>query len=108
MGYDGKDFTILNDETIGLAKGAGQLHVRSILKDSHGRLWIGNNGIGVLLVNAGATIDFSKDMGLVSPTSPRNGDLSPNGTLEHVFAICKPECLVNVRPDKPRPSLEFH
>ncbi len=87
FGYDGKSFTILNDETIGLGEGTGQLHVRSILKDSRGRLWIGNNGIGVLLVNAGATIDFSKDMGLVSPNSPRNGDISPNGTLEHVFAI---------------------
>ncbi|MBL4632850.1 MAG: hypothetical protein JKY56_03205, partial [Kofleriaceae bacterium] len=60
---------------------------RSVLEDSRGRLWIGNNSLGVLLIDGGATIDFSTKMGLVAPGSQRSGGPSPAGTLEHVFAI---------------------
>ena len=28
-----------------------RLHIRSVLADSKGRIWIGNNGIGVLLLD---------------------------------------------------------
>lgn len=59
----------------------------SILEDSKGRLWIGNNGIGVLLKDNGTTINFSEKNNLIHPTSSRRGDKSQAGTLEHVFAI---------------------
>lgn len=87
FGYDGSQFTIINDETLGLGKETGELHIRSILEDSKGRLWIGNNGIGVLLKDGEAIINFSEKNSLIHPTSSRRGDKSPNGTLEHVFAI---------------------
>lgn len=63
------------------------LHIRSVLADSKGRIWIGNNGIGVLLKDGETTINFSEKHNLIHPTSTRRGDKSQPGTMEHVFAI---------------------
>lgn len=87
FGYNGKEFTILNDETLGLTKETGLLHIRSVFEDSKGRLWIGNNGIGVLLKDGDTIINFSEQNNLIHPTSSRRGDKSQVGTLEHVFVI---------------------
>jgi len=87
FGYNGKEFTIINDETLGFNPAINRLHIRSILEDSKGRLWIGNNGIGVLLRQGDSTFNFSEKMNLMHPTSSRRGDKSFPGTLEHVFAI---------------------
>lgn len=92
FGYDGADFVIINDETLGLRRETGGLHIRSILEDSKGRLWIGNNGIGVLLKENDTTINFSERQNLMHPLSKnrgpdKSGDKSPAGTLEHVFVI---------------------
>jgi len=85
--YNGIDFTIINDKTLGLDIEAEPLHIRSILEDSKGRLWIGNNGIGVLLKEGDTIINFSEKNNLIHPTSSRRGDKSRPGTVEHVFAI---------------------
>jgi len=87
FGYNGKEFTIINDETLGLDTEVAPLHVRSILEDSKGRLWIGNNGIGVLLKEGDSISNFSEKQNLIHPTSWRKGDTSMPGTLEHVFVI---------------------
>jgi ligand-binding sensor domain-containing protein len=87
FGYNGSDFTIINDETLGLDITTEPLHIRSLLEDSKGRLWIGNNGIGVLLKEGGTIINFSEKNNLIHPTSSRRGDKSLPGTLEHVFTI---------------------
>ena len=87
FGYNGSDFTIINDETLGLNIETEPLHIRSLLEDSKGRLWIGNNGIGVLIKEGDTVINFSKKNNLIHPTSSRRGDKSPPGTLEHVFTI---------------------
>jgi ligand-binding sensor domain-containing protein len=87
FGYNGNQFTVINDETLGLTEESGKLHVRSILEDSQGRLWIGSNGIGVLLKDSSTTVNFSENNNLINPISLRNGDQSQEGTLEHVFAI---------------------
>ncbi|MEZ5056291.1 MAG: two-component regulator propeller domain-containing protein [Saprospiraceae bacterium] len=42
FGYNGDEFTIINDATLGLDIDSEPLHIRSILEDSKGRLWIGN------------------------------------------------------------------
>lgn len=63
------------------------LHIRSVLADSKGRIWIGNNGIGVLLMEGNSIINFSEKNNLIHPTSTRRGDTSQPGTLEHVFAM---------------------
>lgn len=60
FGYAGNDFTTINNETAGFVNETGELHVRSILEDSKGRLWIGNNGVGVLLVDGDTTVHFQK------------------------------------------------
>lgn len=87
FGYNGSDFTIINDETLGFDRSIAPLHIRSILEDSKGRLWIGNNGIGVLLKEGDSIINFSESNNLIHPTSGRRGDKSMPGTLEHVFTI---------------------
>ena len=87
FGYDGKEFTIINDKTLNYEDEPDYIHVRSVLEDSKGRLWIGNNGIGVLLRDNYEIINFSEKHGLIHPTSNRNADISKPGTLEHVFVI---------------------
>ncbi|MEO0337994.1 MAG: two-component regulator propeller domain-containing protein [Bacteroidota bacterium] len=89
FGYNGRDFTIINDETLGLNIYTAPLHIRSLLEDSKGRLWIGNNGIGVLLKEGDTTINFSEKHNLIHPSSSRKGDPSLPGTLEHVFTIAE-------------------
>ncbi|MBL7966356.1 MAG: hypothetical protein JNK09_05105 [Prolixibacteraceae bacterium] len=89
FGYNGSDFTIINDETLGFDRAIAPLHIRSILEDSKGRLWIGNNGIGVLLKEGDSIINFSDKSKLIHPTSGRKGDKSMPGTLEHVFTIAE-------------------
>lgn len=89
FGYNGSDFTIINDETLGLDIETEPLHIRSILEDSKGRLWIGNNGIGVLLKEGDSIINFSKKNNLIHPASSGKGDKSQPGTLEHVFTIAE-------------------
>jgi ligand-binding sensor domain-containing protein len=89
FGYNGNDFTIINDDTLGFDRTIAPLHIRSILEDSRGRLWIGNNGIGVLLKEGSSVINFSEENNLIHPKSSRGGDKSPPGTLEHVFTIAE-------------------
>ena len=85
LGYDGTTFTIISNSTLSIAQ-KGPLHVRSILEDSKGRLWIGNNGIRVLLQEQDSLINFLEQQGLIHAESSYRGHHSP-GTLEHVFAI---------------------
>jgi len=87
FGYNGRNFTIINDETLGLNVEIEPLHIRSIFEDSKGRLWIGNNGIGVLLKEGDSILNFSEKNNLVHPSILRKGDEAPPGTLEHVFTI---------------------
>lgn len=81
-------FTIINNKSLGLTEERGYLHVRSIFEDSKGKLWIGNNGIGVLLYDGDTIINFTERQGLMSENSGRSGGFrSPPGSLEHVFSI---------------------
>lgn len=89
FGYNGIGFTIINDETLGYDRKTASLHIRSILEDSKGRLWIGNNGTGIVLKTGDSIIDFSKKHHLIRPNGKRNSEVSPPGTLEHVFAIAE-------------------
>lgn len=86
-GFDGQRWTHIHDSTLHYDGKTDYLHVRSILADSKGRLWIGNNGIGVLLREKGSTSNFSKAQGLYRGT-PMRYPAAP-GTLMHVFAIAE-------------------
>jgi len=87
FGYDGSRFQIIDDKSNKMTNSKNGLHVRSLLEDSKGNLWIGNNGIGVLLKSGDTIINFSNKQGLSHENSSGNGSQSPAGTLEHVFAI---------------------
>ena len=89
FGYNGNEFAVINDETLGFDRKIAPLHIRSIFEDSKGRLWIGNNGIGVLLKEGGSIINFSEKNNLIHPTSGRKGGKSMPGTLEHIFTIAE-------------------
>ncbi|NNT72363.1 diguanylate cyclase [Flavobacterium sp. IMCC34852] len=84
--YDGKKVNSFDHENLKLKENE-LLHIRSVLADSKGRIWIGNNGIGVLLKEGETIINFSEKHHLIHPTSTRRGDKSQPGTMEHVFAI---------------------
>lgn len=83
--YDGITYQFTDDGKMHYDGKSKYLHVRSILEDSKGRLWIGNNGIGVLLKDKDSILHFSESHHLFK------GDIfkvkSPEGTLMHVFAI---------------------
>lgn len=89
FGYNGREFVIINDETLGFDRKIESLHIRSICEDSKSRLWIGNNGIGVLLKEGNSIINFSDKQYLIHANSKRNGEKSSRGTLEHVFTIAE-------------------
>lgn len=64
FGYDERNFTILDDRTLGLAAKEEPFHVRSVFEDSRGVLWIGNNGLGVLRYDGRALTNFTEQHGL--------------------------------------------
>jgi ligand-binding sensor domain-containing protein len=67
IGFDGSVFKIVNDSSLGLNDETGHLHIRSIMEDSKGNLWIGNNsgsntigGIGVLKYDGKTFLHFTE------------------------------------------------
>ena len=63
----------LNDET-------GHLHIRSMMEDRKGNLWIGNNGIGVFKYDGKEIINFTEQQKLKKEDTKGN-------SLERVFSI---------------------
>jgi ligand-binding sensor domain-containing protein len=94
FGYDGKSFTIIDNKSLGLNDSTGRLHVRCVLEDSKGRLWIGNNGIGVILYEGRDATRFTQEKGLGKldihhgRMTPQPGDVTDDSpTLHRVFSI---------------------
>lgn len=89
--YDGKVVDIFDEEKLNLKDGE-LLHIRSVLADSKGRVWIGNNGIGVILINGDAITHFSKEQGKLMPmkefeANTKSNQFAKNTGLQSVFAI---------------------
>jgi ligand-binding sensor domain-containing protein len=87
IGYNGKQFKMFNNDSLGLNGTTEYLHIRSIMEDSNGNLWIGNNsggstigGIGVLKYDGKEFIPFTKQHQL------RKEDTNGN-SLDRVFSI---------------------
>jgi len=80
IGYNGSDFKILDNGYLGLNAETGSLHVRSIMEDSKGNLWIGNNGIGVLKYDGKQAINFTAQQKLKKEDTKGN-------SLDRVFSI---------------------
>jgi ligand-binding sensor domain-containing protein len=79
--YDGKTFTWLDDEELGLA-------VRSIFGDKSGNIWIGNNGYGLFRYDGKTLTNFTKEHGLGNP-SFLAGLQGKAGTLARVWTIAE-------------------
>jgi ligand-binding sensor domain-containing protein len=89
IGYNGKQFKMFNNDSIGLNGTTEALHIRCIMEDSKGNLWIGNNsggstigGIGVLKYDGKEFIPFTKQHQL------RKEDTNSN-SLDRVFSIAE-------------------
>lgn len=89
IGYDGKQFKIFNNEVLGLNGTTEVLHIRSLMEDSKGNLWIGNNsgnntigGIGVIKYDGNKFTNFTKELRL------RREDTNGN-CLDRVFSMCE-------------------
>jgi len=100
FGYNGDNLTIINDETLGNLDRDDRIHVRCVLEDSKGRLWIGNNGIGVLLKEAESVVNFSRKHGKLLPCKEFEANtlakrFSANTGLQSVFAVAE-DCRGNV------------
>lgn len=80
IGYDGSNFKIINDASLGLNDETGYLHIRSIMEDSKGNLWIGNNGIGVLKYDGKKVVDFTAQQKLKKEDTKGN-------SLDRIFSI---------------------
>ncbi len=80
IGYDGSDFKIIDDSFLGLNDETGYLHIRSIMEDSKGNIWIGNNGIGVLKYDGKKVVNFTNQQKLKKEDTKGN-------SLEKVFSI---------------------
>lgn len=89
FGYDGRALEVVNGDALVGTGLDSLLHIRSVFEDSQGRVWIGNNGVGLLLKEGDRIAHFSEAMGLIHSGSGLRGDASPQGTLEHVFTIAE-------------------
>lgn len=94
FGYDGKTLTVLDEQRLGLDERTGRLHVRCVYEDRRGNLWIGNNGIGVILFDGHTATQFTQahrlgSMGMHGDrTTPLPGDVTDGSpTLHRVFSI---------------------
>lgn len=80
IGYNGSNFKVLDNKYFGLDPETGSLHVRSIMEDRKGNLWIGNNGMGVLKYDGKKAINFTEQQKLKKEYTKGN-------SLEKVFSI---------------------
>ena len=80
IGYNGSDFKIIADGSLAQNGDSISLHVRDIMEDSKGNLWIGNNGFGVLKYDGKEIINFTAQQKL------KKEDTNGN-SLERVFSI---------------------
>lgn len=79
--YDGKIFTWLDNEELGLA-------VRSIFEDKNGNIWIGNNGNGLFRYDGQILTNFTREHKLENPDFQTTLQ-GKEGTLARVWAIAE-------------------
>lgn len=94
FGFDGTALTTLDDERLQRTEANGRMHCRCVFEDSRGNLWIGNNGIGVLLWDGTNVTDFTQLHRLgragrqAGRMTPLPGDMVGDGpSLHRVFSI---------------------
>lgn len=80
IGYNGSDFKVITDESLGLNGKNGSLHIRGFIEDRKGNLWIANNGMGVLVYDGKEVINFTAQQKL------KKADTKGN-SLERAYSI---------------------
>lgn len=97
--FDGKKVNSFGAEYFNL-KNNDKLHIRSVLADSKGRIWIGNNGIGVFLKTKDQLTHFSKDQNKLIPLdefdyNSKTKQFHKNTGIQSVFEIFE-DCEGNI------------
>ncbi len=93
FGFDGESFTIIDGARMGLREGEGVPHVRCVFEDSRGRVWIGNNGVGVVVIDGNSTVGLAPLAGvgdaLLRMGIPMTASASVNRdqSLQRVFSL---------------------
>lgn len=93
FGFDGVSFTTIDGARMGLREGECMPHVRCVYEDSRGRVWIGNNGVGVVVVDGDATFGLAPLAGtgeaLLRMGAPLTSSTAANHdrSLQRVFSI---------------------
>jgi ligand-binding sensor domain-containing protein len=80
IGYNGKEFKTITDESLGLNGENGSLHIRGFIEDRKGNLWIANNGKGVLVYDGTKAINFTQQHKL-------NKENTMGNSLDRAFSI---------------------
>jgi ligand-binding sensor domain-containing protein len=80
IGFNGTDFKIINDELLRQNGVPGSLHVRDIMEDKKGNLWIANNGKGVFKYDGKSITNFTVQNKLTKEDTKGN-------SLEKVFSL---------------------
>ena len=93
FGFDGSSVAVIDGERMGLRGGEGVPHVRCVFEDSRGRVWIGNNGVGVVVVDGDATYGLAPLAGegdaLLRMGAPLAASVAADSdeSLQRVFSI---------------------
>lgn len=82
FGFDGSALSVIDGSRMGLRKEDGDAHVRCVFEDSTGRLWIGNNGVGVVVIDGSRSARLSE---LPGAGAGKDGATAPS--LMRVFSI---------------------
>jgi ligand-binding sensor domain-containing protein len=85
IGYKGSDFKIIDNDYLGLTKEKRSLHIRSILEDRKGNIWIGNNGLGVLKYDGKKVVNFTQQQKRIA--GPLMQSFLETNSLTKVFSI---------------------
>lgn len=85
IGYNNSSFKIIDNEYLGLTEAGNRLHIRSVMEDSKGNIWIGNNGLGVLKYDGEKVTNFTKQRKLTAAPIKKNA--LAVSSLTKVFSI---------------------
>jgi ligand-binding sensor domain-containing protein len=93
FGFDGASFTTIDGTRMGMREGSGAPHVRCVFEDSRGSVWIGNNGVGVIVVDGDSTAGLTPLAGTGEVLLRMGEPLTPSAaadrdrSLQRVFSI---------------------
>ncbi|TNE55534.1 MAG: hypothetical protein EP344_13265 [Bacteroidetes bacterium] len=82
FGFDGKSFTIIDREKMGLQYDPHNIGIRALYESQNGDLWIGDNGNGIFVYDGDTVINFTRLHRLDKGATGGN-------TLHRIFSIAE-------------------